>query len=326
MKAMVFRQYGSPDVVKQEELEKPVPKENEVVIKVIATSINPLDWHIMRGEPFLARFGTGLVKPNKMNILGADVAGIVETVGAQVKQFKQGDEVIGELGEDDLGGLAEFACGSEQSFVLKPANSTFEEAAAMPVAALTALQGIRDYGFIKEGQNVLVNGASGGVGHFAVQLCKFYGTEVTGVCSTRNQDLVKSIGADHVVDYTQTDFTITDQKYDLIICAVGNRKINDYKQALTPDGRCVIIGFTTMGLMIHQALRGNLKSKKHEKKAGMMGVAQASQMDMQFIVELMKKDAIRPVIDSVYPLKEAAEAIRYLEKGHARGKVIITMC
>src|SRR5689334_18498300 len=234
MQAIVYTTYGSPDVLQLKEVEKPTPKDNQVLVRIHAASANPADWHLMRAEPFLARFANGLLRP-KNTRLGADIAGRVEAVGSNVTRFHVGDEVFGGLGLNELGGFAEYVCASEALLALKPARLTFEQAAAVPLAAFTALQGLRDKGQIQAGQKVLINGASGGVGTFAVQIAKAFGTEVTGVCSTRNLDMVRSIGADHVIDYTQADFTKSGQRYDLIFDAVGNRAVSEYKRALRPN-------------------------------------------------------------------------------------------
>ena len=322
MKAIVIEKYGSPDVLQFKEVERPTPKDNQVLVRVQAASANPLDWHLMRGEPFIARLmGTGLLKP-KSSKVGADVAGRVEAVGKDVTQFKPGDEVFGTCN----GSFAEYACAREDRLALKPANVSFEEAAAIPVAATTALQGLRNKGQIQPGQKVLVNGASGGVGTFAVQIAKSYGTEVTGVCSTRNLDLVRKIGADHVVDYTQEDFTKNEQqRYDLIFDAVGNRSVSDYKRALKPGGTCAVAGFSSMSRMFEHSALGPLMSKTGNKKVGGMGMAKINQNDLVFLKQLVEAQKVRPVIDRRYPLSETADAIRYLEAGHAQGKVVIAV-
>src|SRR5256712_13012432 len=321
MKAMVITKYGSPDVLQFEEVEKPTPKDNQVLVKVQAASANPLDWHGMRGKPFIARLmGNGLLKP-KSSKVGADVAGWVEAVGKDVTQFKPGDEVFGGCN----GSFAEYACAREDRVALKPANLSFEEAAAVPVAAYTALQGLRDKGKIQPGQRVLVNGASGGVGTFAVQIAKSFGTEVTGVCSTRNLDMVRSIGADRVIDYTREDFTKNGQRYDLIYDAVGNRSVSDYKRALRPQGICVIAGFSSLSRLFEHVVLGPLLSMTGNKKIGLMGLAKPNQKDLVFVKELLEAGKVIPVIDRRYPLSETAEAIRYLEGRHARGKVVITV-
>ena len=320
MKAIVCTQYGSPDILRLKEVEKPAPKDDEVLVTIHAASANPLDWHLMRGSPFLARLGGGLRKPKDPR-LGVDIAGRVEAVGNNVTRFLPGNEVFGTV----KGGFAEYACAREDRLALKPTNISFEEAAAAPVVAFTALQGLRDKGKIQHGQKVLVNGASGGVGTFAVQIAKSFGTEVTGVCSTRNLDMVRSIGADHVIDYTREDFTKNGQRYDLIYDAVGNRSVSDYKRALRPQGICVIAGFSTLSRLFGHVVLGPLLSMTGNKKIGLMGLAKPNQKDLVFVKELLEAGKVIPVIDRRYPLSETAEAIRYLEGRHARGKVIITV-
>ncbi len=281
-----------------------------------------LYWRFMRGGPFLVRLGGGFRKP-KNTKLGADVAGRVEAVGRNVTQFQPDDEVFGAI---SVGSFAEYVSVPQSALALKPANISFEAAAAVPVVAFTALQGLRDDGQIQSGQKVLINGASGGVGTFAVQIAKSFGAEVTGVCSTRNLDMVRSIGANHVIDYTQEDFTRNGQRYDLIYCAVGNRSASAYRRSLKPEGICVITGFTTMFHMLFQVVfLGSLLSMTGSKKIGMQGVAKPNQKDLVFIAELLEAGKVVPVIDRRYPLSETAEAIRYLEEGHAQGKVIITV-
>jgi NADPH:quinone reductase-like Zn-dependent oxidoreductase len=317
LKAIVYTTYGSPDVLQLKDIEKPTPKDNRVLVKVHAASANPADWHLMRAEPFLARFANGLLKP-KNTRLGADLAGRIEAVGSNVTRFRIGDAVFGELPLDAMGSFAEYVCISEELLALKPDKLTFEQAAAVPLAAFTALQGLRDKGQIRPGQRVLVNGASGGVGTFAVQIAKSFGTEVTGVCSTRNLDMVRSIGADHVIDYTQTDFTNTGQRYDLIFDAIGNRSVSDLKRALTPNGICSVAGFTSLSRLFQTMFFGG-------KNVGLMETAKANQADLVFIQGLLEAEKVVPVIDRRYPLSETAEALRYLEAGHARGKVIVTI-
>ncbi len=317
MKAILFTKYGSPDVLQFTDVEKPIPGDDEVLVKVHAASANPADWHIMRGEPFLARLVNGLFKP-KDSRLGTDVAGRVEATGKNVTQFHAGDEVFGELSLNKMGSFAEYVCANEDTFALKPVNMTFEQAAAVPLAAFTALQGLRDKGQIKSGQKVLINGASGGVGTFAVQIAKSYGTEVTGVCSTRNLELVRSIGADHVIDYTKEDFTNNGQHYDLIFDAIGNRSVSDLKRALTPNGIGSIAGFTSLPLLFSAMFFGG-------KQVGLMETASANKKDLLFIKDLLESGKIVPVIDRAYPLSETPEAIRYLETSRARGKVVITV-
>src|SRR4051794_10843448 len=317
MQAIIYTTYGSPDVLQLNDIEKPTPKDNQVLVKVYAASANPADWHLMRAEPFLARLENGLFQP-KNTKLGADVAGRVEAVGRNVTQFHVGDDVFGGMPLNQLGGFAEYVCASEELLALKPARLTFEQAAAVPLAAFTALQGLRDKGQIQPGQRVLINGASGGVGTFAVQIAKSFGTEVTGVCSTRNVDMVRSIGADHVIDYTQADFTKNGQRYDLIFDAVGNRSVSDFKRALSPNGICAVAGFTNLSRLFQVMLLGG-------KKIGLMETAKANQKDLVFIQALLEAGKVVPVIDRCYPLREVPEAIRYLEAGHARGKVVITI-
>ena len=323
MQAIVYTRYGSPDVLQIKDIEKPTPKDNEVLVHVHAAAANPLDWHFMRGAPFLARFAFGLLKP-KNTLLGADVAGRVAAVGSTVTQFQIGDAVFGDVSANGLGGFAEYVCAREAALTLKPATLSFEAAAAVPVAAITALQGLRDKGRIQPGQKVLINGASGGVGTFAVQIAKSFGTEVTGVCSTRNLAMVRSIGADHVIDYTQEDFTQNGQQYDLIFDAVGNRSVSDYQRALSPKGICAIAGFTTMARLFQVIALGAWVSKTSSKQIGLMDTAKPNQKDLVFIKQLLEAGKVVPVIDRTYSLSAVPEAIRYLEAGHARGKVVIT--
>ncbi len=318
MRAIVYTKYGPPDVLQLKEVEKPTPKDDEALIKIHAATVNPLDWHFLRGTPLLARLGRGLLKP-KNTILGADIAGRVEAVGRNVKQFQPGDEVFGGTFESGLGGFAEYVCAPENVLALKPASITFEEAAAVPVAALTALQGLRDKGQIQSGQRVLINGASGGVGTFAVQIARSLGAEVTAVCSTRNLDMVRSIGANHVIDYTQEDFTQNGQRYDLIIDNVGNPSV--YKRSLSPRGICVI----NAGSFFLQLFLGPWLSMTGSNKIGIFTSYSTKKEDLIFMKELIEAGKVVPVIDRRYPLSEVNEAIRYLEEGHARGKVIITV-
>jgi len=322
MRAIVCGKYGPPDVLELKEVEKPLPGDDEVLIKVHAASVNAYDWHFLRGDPFVARLYFGLLKP-KHKILGADVAGRVDTIGRDVKQFQPGDEVFGDISECGNGAYAEYVCARANALVLKPANTTFEEAAAVPFAAVTALQGLRDKGQIRPGQKVLINGASGGVGTFAVQIAKSFGAEVTGVCSTRNVDMVRSIGADHVVDYTQEDFTKNGQLYDLILAANGYQPISAYKRSLSPKGVYVMAGGS--GAQIFQAMfLGTWISMTGSKKMG-SHVMRPKKKDLIFVKELLEAGKVAPVIDRCYPLREVADAIRYLEEGHARGKVVVTV-
>jgi NADPH:quinone reductase-like Zn-dependent oxidoreductase len=317
MKAIVYTKYGSPDVLQLQEVEKPVPQDDEVLIKVEAASLNQYDWHMLTADIFLVRFSAGLSKP-KNTRLGADIAGTVEAVGRGVAQLKPGDEVYGDIG---AGGFAEYACAREKKLALKPAGMTFEEAAAVPMAALTALQALRDQGQIRPGQKVLINGASGGVGTFAVQIAKSYGAEVTAVTSTQNLEMARSLGAAHVIDYTRENFTQNGQKYDLILAANGYHSIFEYRRALTPEGRYVMAG-GVVGQMFQSLILGPWISKTGGQKMGSF-VASISHQDLVFLKELIEAGKVKAVIDRRYPLPEAAEALRYLGKGHARGKVVI---
>lgn len=321
MKAMVFRRYGSPDVIEMIDVDKPTPNEHQVLVKIHAAAVNPLDWHRMRGEPFVARMGEGYLRPKDPR-LGADIAGVVEAVGSRVTEFKPGDAVFGTVG---AGGFAEYRCAQEKFFALKPANVSFEEAACAPVVGFTALQGLRDFGYIQAGHKVLINGAGGGIGTFAVQLAVSYGAEVTGVCSTGKLDMVRSIGASHVVDYTREDFTRSGQQYDLIYDTVGNRSVFDYRRALSPQGICVIAGFTRFARLFQHIILGKLTSRSGGKKVGFMGISKADKQDLLIIKELLETGKVKPVIDRCYPFSQTAEAVRYLEQGHASGKVIVTM-
>lgn len=323
MKAIVYTKYGPPDVLELKEVEKPTPKDNEVLVKVHAASVNAADWRLMRADPFLARLHAGLLKPTKFRILGADIAGRVEAIGRNVNRFQPGDEVFGAVFA--RGGFAEYKSARENELVLKPANISFEEAAAVPLAALTALQGLRDAGQIKAGQKVLINGASGGVGTFAVQIAKYFGAEVTAVCSTRNLDMVRSIGADQVIDYTQEDFTKNGQRYDLILAANGYHPILNYRRALSPKGIYVMSG-GSMAQMFQALLLGPWISMIGSKKLGALTMKRKQkQKDLVFMKELIEAGKVVPVIDRRYPLSEVPEAIRYLEEEHARGKVVITL-
>ena len=316
MKAIVYSKYGSPDELQLREVEKPSPKENEVLIKVHAASVNDWDWGLLRGKPFMVRILNGLFKP-KIKILGTDVAGTIEAIGKNVHTFKPGDEVYGSFNPT----CAEYACASEAKLELKPANLSMEQAAAVPTSAIAALQGIRDAGKVKPGQKVLINGASGGVGTFAVQIAKAFGAEVTGVCSTRNTSLVRSIGADHVVDYTQEDFTQSGQRYDLILDNVGNHSFSDCRRVLTPQGTLIPnTGHAGLGYIV-KALVVSL----FVRQQGRPFVAIPSNDDLVFLKELIEAGKLTPVIDRTYPLSETPEAFRYLDKGHARGKVVITV-
>jgi NADPH:quinone reductase-like Zn-dependent oxidoreductase len=323
MKGIVYRCYGSPDVVRYEDIAKPIAADNEVLVKVHAASVNPLDWHHLEGTPYLVRLDDGFGKPENPR-LGVDFAGTVEAVGKNVKRFKPGDEVFG----GRTGAFADYVTVREQrAVVLKPSNVSFEQAASVPIAAITALQALRDKGHIQAGQKVLINGASGGVGTFAVQIAKAYGAEVTGVCSTRNVDLVRSIGADHVVDYTREDFTQGAQRYDLIVDTVATHTLLEYKRVLNPQGTYVMIGSTLTGhwfAWLATPIEGLMLSPFVSQKFGMF-VADLNKEDLATLGDLMQSGKVTPVIDRRYKLSETPEALRYVEKGHARGKVVVTV-
>jgi len=317
MKAMVYQDYGSPDELDLQEVEMPAVVDDSVLVKVHAASVNWHDWRFLSGTPFVARFmAGGLLKP-KNKVLGSDVAGRVEAVGADVKQFRPGDEVFGSTRH---GCFAEYVCVSEEEVVTKPANVTFEEAAAAGAAAHTALQGLRDKGRINPGQKVLISGASGGVGTFAVQIAKSFGANVTGVCSTRNLDLVRSIGADQVIDYAQEDFTQKDQRYDLIFNVVAKRSFSNCKRVLGPEGIYVTTEFSPV-----LALRGLWSSVTSSKKMVPLLAKPPTKEDLEYMKELLEAGKVTPVIDKRYTLGEVPEALRYLEAGHTRGKIVITM-
>ncbi len=314
MRAIVYQKYGSPDDLELQEVDKPTPADGEVLVRIHATSANPLDWHFLRGTPFVVRAMAGLLKP-KHQILGADVAGRVEAVGGKVTQFQPGDEIFG-CG-NPLGAFAEYLCLPEKGVVLKPANLSYEQAAAVPVAALTALQGLRDKGQIQPGHEVLINGAAGGVGTFAVQIAKSFGAEVAGVCSTRNLEMVQSIGADRAIDYSKEDFTRTGERYDVILDLVGNRSGSDYKRALHANG-----------ILVAAASESVLRTQWMVMTGGKNMVSMLTKpnpKDLDFLKDLLETGKVSPVIDRSYALSEVAEALRYLEKGHAQGKVVITV-
>ena len=323
MKAIVCHQYGSPDVLRLEEVQKPIPKDDEALIKVHAASVNSFDWGLLKGKPFLNRLiVSGLFKP-RYKILGCDIAGRVEGIGRNVKQLQPGDEVFGDLSACGFGAFAEYACAPENALVLKSASMTFEEAAAIPQAGLLALQGLRDKGQIQSGHKVLINGASGGVGTYAVQIAKSFGAEVTAVCSTRKMDMVRSIGADHVIDYTKEDFTKSGKHYDLILDVAAYHSIFDCKRSLSPEGIYVCIG-GSMNQYFQAMLLGPLISRMGSKK--MCAVfAPPTHEDYLFLIELFEAGKLVPVIDRHYPLNEVAEALRYYGEGNARGKVVITV-
>jgi NADPH:quinone reductase-like Zn-dependent oxidoreductase len=322
MKAIICPKYGSPDVLQLREVVKPIPQEDEVLIQIHAASLNSRDVRILRANPFFMRLMPGGLFRPKNKILGADVAGRVEAIGSRVKQFMPGDEVFGFLpSATGRGTLAEYVCAMEHLLSLKPTTLTFEQAAAVPMAAMTALQGLRDWGNLQPGQKVLINGASGGVGTFAVQISKAFGAEVTAVCSTRNLEMARSIGADHVIDYTVEDFTQNGQQYDLILAVNGYHPISDYLRALSPNGNYVIVGGSMLQL-IQAATQGQRNSKTMSQKTHVVSMVQ-SQKDLLLIKELLETGKVIPVIDGCYPLHETADAFRYLEIVHPRGKVVI---
>jgi NADPH:quinone reductase-like Zn-dependent oxidoreductase len=319
MKAIACTQYGPPDVLQFKEIAKPTPADNEVLIKLYAASANPVDLHLMRGKPFFLRLMSGGLRAPKRKVPGHDIAGRVEGVGRNVTQFKPGDEVFGAC----RGAFAQYACAKEDNLALKPVNNSFENAAALPIAALTALQGLRDKGRIEPGQKVLVDGASGGVGTFAVQIAKSFGAEVTAVCSTRNVDTARSLGADHVIDYTREDFTQSGQRYDLILGANAHRSIFDYSRALSHNGIYVMAGGGGVQAL-QVALLGPLLSRIGRKRVRFF-IANINQKDLVFLKELLEAGIVVPVIDRRYPLSDAAEALRYLAEGHAKGKIVLTV-
>ena len=325
MKAIVYCDYGLTNL-KLENVERPVPNDDQILVRVRAASLNPYDWHFIEGTPYIMRMmGVGLRKPKDTRV-GVDFAGTVEAVGKNVTQFKPGDDVFGGKG----GAFAEYVCRrAEGAVALKPANITFEQAASVNIAGITALQGLRDKGKVQPGQKVLINGASGGVGTFAVQIAKSYGAEVTGVCSTRNLDLVRSLGADHVIDYTKEDFAKSEQRYDVILDNVPNHSLSECRRILTPNGKYVMIGgggpndsrwVGPFGRVIHTLVLSPFISQK----MGMM-MADANQKDLTVLADMMQTGKLKPVIDRTYKLDQVPDAIRYLEEGHARGKVIIAV-
>jgi NADPH:quinone reductase-like Zn-dependent oxidoreductase len=324
MKAVVYTNYGPPEVLEIRDIKKPVPNDDQVLVKVRAAAVNPLDWHFMEGTPYVMRLMMAGIRKPKDPRLGVDYAGTVEAVGKNVTQFKLGDEVFGNRD----GAFAEYLCArADRAIALKPANMTFEQAAAVPVAGLTALQGLRDKGHVQPGQKVLINGASGGVGTFAVQIAKTFGAEVTGVCSGRNADMVRSLGADHVIDYTKEDFTKGYERYDVILDNVGTQPLSGFRRVLKPNGICVMIGGggpndgRWVGPMA-RPIKAKLMSPFISQKMGMM-LAQGNKDDLNVLADLMQSGKVTPVIDRMYPLSQIADAIRYLEQGHARGKVVI---
>ena len=322
MKAIIYCDYGSSDVLKLVDIARPAPNNNQLLVKVHATAVNPYDWHFIRGTPYIMRLGVGLRKPKNPR-LGVDFAGTVEAVGKDVTQFKPGDEVFG----GKTGAFAEYVCVSEKGVALKPPNITFEQAGAVDIAGLTALQAVRDKAQARRGQKILINGASGGVGTFAVQIAKSFGADVTGVCSTRNLDLVRSLGADHVIDYTKEDFTKNVQRYEVILDNVGNQSLLSMRRALLPHGKYIMIGgggTADQGLLgpLSRPLKAMFLSPFMSQKMEMM-MEDPTQKDMIQLADLMQAGKVTPVIDRRYKLSQVPEAIRYLEEGHARGKVVI---
>jgi NADPH:quinone reductase-like Zn-dependent oxidoreductase len=322
MKAIIFDHYGPPEDLTLQEVPAPVPKGDEVLVKVRAAAVNAADWHVMRADPFLVRLRGGLFKP-RVKRLGADVAGVVLAAGPAVTRFRAGDLVFGCLPFGTWGSYAEQVCAREEILALKPAPVSFEEAAAAPLAGLTALQALRNFGQLQAGQKVLVNGASGGVGTMAVQIAKALGAEVTAVCSDRNLDLARSLGADHVIDYSREDFTRQAQRYDVIVAANGYHPLAAYKRSLSPQGRYVMVGGA--GRQMAEAIfLGPWQSEAGGRRLGRVDM-KATPADMQLLAELLEAGKLKPVIDRRYGLAQVPEAIRYLEEGHARGKVVITV-
>lgn len=316
MKAFMYQRYGPPQSLRMAEVAKPWPKADEVLIKVRAASANAADWHVVRGKPLFSRATLGLLRP-KHQILGGDIAGEVEAVGSGVTRFKPGDEIYANLLDHGFGGFAEFVSVPVDVMALKPSNLSFEEAAAVPMAAVTALQGLDHHGEIRPEQKILINGATGGVGSFAVQIAKSYGPEVTGVTSTRNIELVRSLGADHVLDYTTTDFVQNGRRYDLILDTVGNRSLSDLRRGLAIGGKAAVTGFTSVGNLLAVSLRGGKDVAQVQ--------AHVSAEDLEVLSELILAGKMRPYIDRRYKFAEVPAAIAYVEEGHARGKVVVSL-
>lgn len=321
MKAIVYNRYGPAEVLRYEEVEKPEPKDDEVRIRVLAASVNPLDWRIRSGTPFFVRLMMGLSE-SKLKRPGVDVAGRVEAVGPNVTRLLVGDAVFGSC----RGAFADYVCTPESSVVTKPANVTFEEAAAAPVAGYTALQALRNKAHVRAGQTVLINGASGGVGTFAVQIAKSFGAGVTGVCSTRNVEMVRSIGADRVVDYTREDFTKSGERYDVIVDNAGNHSVSEIRRAMNPGGICVAVGGKWLGYvpLLTEMIKAAVSSRFSDRKMRTL-LAKRNPEDLATLGDLMESGKVKPVIDRRYRLSEVPDAMRYLEEGHARGKVVITV-
>ena len=319
MKAVVYTKYGSPDALELKALEKPTPKDGEVLLKVRAVSINASDWELLRGKPLYARI-YGIFKP-KIKILGSDVAGQVEAVGKNVTRFQPGDEVFGDI-FDCFGGFAEYVCAPESKLMLKPASMTFEQVAALPQAACIALQGLRDKGEIQSGQQILINGAGGGAGSFAVQMAKSFGAEVTGVDNTEKLEMMRSIGADHVIDYTQENFTNNGQRYDLILDLAAHHSVFAYRRALTPKGKYAMVG-GSIKRVFQLLFLGPLISMTSSNKMGFLALQ--TNKDLDYVIALFESGKVVPIIDKCYRLNQVAEALRYLGEGHAQGKVVITL-
>jgi NADPH:quinone reductase-like Zn-dependent oxidoreductase len=323
MQAIVYHRYGSPDVLETQEIPKPIPAEGQVLIQVHAASVNPYDWHFLRGTPSLIRLFIGMRRP-KSPVLGADVSGVVETVGAKVAAFKPGDAVFGTA----KGSFAEFACAPELQLALKPQELSFEKAACLPIAGITALQGVRDKGKVQAGQTVLINGAAGGVGTFAVQIAKSLGARVTAVCSTRNVEMLRAIGADEVIDYTREDFSSSTQHYDLLFDLVGNRSLSDCLRVVQPCGTYISCGgggpdrssMDMLAGMLQNAVRSRFV---RQKMPGLL--AKVYREDLAILADLVQRGTVIPVVDRIYSLRETAEAVRYVESGHVRGKVVIAL-
>lgn len=323
MKAVVYKKYGPPiEVLKYTEIDKPVPKDNEVLIKVHASSLNKADYLTTKGKPFLIRMMMGFFKPKNI-IPGIDIAGTIESVGKNITRFKPGDEIYGDIYESGLGAFAEYVCAKEDSLALKPKGTSFEEAATLPVAAITALQAVRDKGLVKSDKTVLINGASGSVGTFTIQIAKSFGAEVTAVCSTHNLESASKNGADHVIDYTKEDFTKNGKQYDCILGVNGYQPIKAYKKSLNDGGVYVCVGGSGAQIL-ESMIKAPFMSSKN-KKLGNMGIAKANNEDLIFLNKLLESGKLKPVIEKQYPLRQTPEALQYIGEGHAKGKIVISV-
>jgi NADPH:quinone reductase-like Zn-dependent oxidoreductase len=322
MRAIVQSEYGGPEVLRFTDVEKPTPAADEVLVRLVTASVGAGDWHLMRGTPFLVRLVYGSYRSPKFPTIGVDVAGRVEAVGEDVTGFERGDEVVADLSEHGFGGFAEYVSAPATALVSKPPTVTFEAAAAVPTSAVAALRALRDAGRLQAGEHVLINGASGGVGTFAVQIAKHLGAEVTGVCSTEKMGMVRSAGADHVIDYTETDITTAGTRYDLLIDTAGSHTMRAYRSVLTPTGRYVIIGGPT-GRFLRALILGPVLSMVGSQRFGSFNL-RANRDDLAFVVGLLETGAITPIIDRRYTLPDVPEAIRYVEAGRATGKVVIS--